>query len=75
MATKTQVARKAAIKECELVVEDQLVTLYPPLGYRLGEYHVVGREAGWSASKSDIYDELLDLLDDLAQCVPECPNC
>jgi len=75
MATKTQVARKAATKECELVVEGQLVTLYPPPSYRLGEYHVVGREAGWSASKSDIYDELLDLLDDLTECDPECTNC
>ncbi len=75
MATKTQVARKAANKNCELVVDGPLVTLYPPLGYRLGEYHLVGRESGWDSSKSDIYDEMLDLLDELTRCGSGCTNC
>ena len=76
MTTKTQVAKKAKAKGCYFEVEGNYVDLHPPVGYTLGEYHTVLREAlrGYE-SKADIYDELLDLLDDLRRCEPNCPNC
>ena len=66
MATKTQVERKAAKTGCEFRVDGNFIDLYPPAGFKLGEYESVLRESltGYD-SKADIYDELLDLMDDL----------
>jgi hypothetical protein len=66
MATKTEVQRKADKTGCEFTVDGNLIDLNPPEGYVLGEYRTVLREAvpGY-LTKSDIYDELLDLMDDL----------
>jgi hypothetical protein len=66
MATKTEVQRKADKTGCEFKVDGPFIDLNPPAGYRLGEYQTVLRESvpGW-LTKADIYDELLDLMDDL----------
>jgi hypothetical protein len=66
MATKTEVQRKADKTGCELRVDGTLIDLIPPAGYMLGEYRTVLREScpGY-LTKADIYDELLDLMDDL----------
>ena len=67
MATKTQVERKAAKTGCEFRVDGNFIDLYPPAGFAFeGEYEMLGREAdpGY-ITKSDIYDELLDAMDDL----------
>ena len=70
MASKTEVQRKADKTGCEFRVDGNFIDLYPPAGFKLGEYETVLRESvpGWMG-KSDIYDELLDLMDDLR---PEC---
>jgi hypothetical protein len=66
MATKTEVQRKAIKTGCEFEVDGNFIDLYPPAGYRLGEYSSVLREASIGyLTKADIYDELLDLMDDL----------
>ena len=66
MANKSEVQRKAMRTGCEFKVEGNYVDLYPPHGYRLGEYSTVLREASSHyLTKADIYDELLDLMDDL----------
>jgi len=72
MATKQQVERKAARTGSTLVVDGTFVTLYAPDGYRFSECHIIAREAYWSATKADIYDELIDELDDLRPCDPNC---
>ena len=66
MATKTEVQRKADKTGCEFTVDGTFIDLYPPAGFKLGEYESVLRESltGY-LSKADIYDELLDLMDDL----------
>jgi hypothetical protein len=66
MATKAQVQRKADKTGCEFRVDGPFIDLYPPAGYRLGEYETVLRESdpGY-LTKADIYDELLDLIDEL----------
>lgn len=67
MATKTQVERKAAKTGCEFRVDGNFIDLYPPTGFTFeGEYSMLGRECdpGY-VSKADIYDELLDAMDDL----------
>jgi hypothetical protein len=66
MASKTQVQRKADKTGCEFRVDGNFIDLYPPAGFKLGEYESVLRESlpGYD-SKADIYDELLDLMDDL----------
>jgi hypothetical protein len=73
MATKAQLERKANAAGCEVSIEGDLVSLYPPTGYRFDEYHIIGREAqrGW-LTKSEIYDEMLDAIDDLTRCDPSC---
>ena len=70
MATKTEVQRKADKTGCEFKVDGPFIDLNPPAGSRLGEYQTELRESvpGW-LTKADIYDELLDLMDDLR---PEC---
>ena len=66
MATKTQVQRKADKTGCEFRVDGNFIDLNPPQGYVLGEYRTVLREsAPGYLTKSEIYDELLDLMDDL----------
>ena len=66
MASKSEVARKAKAAGCEFKVEGQYVDLYPPAGFMLGEYRTVLREASPGyLTKAEIYDELLDLIDDL----------
>ena len=76
MTTKSEVVRKAKTQQCEFVVDGNYVDLVPPRGFRLGEYHTVLREStpGY-LTKSEIYEELLDLLDDLTPCPADCENC
>ena len=72
MATKQQAQSKAQRLGCVLLVDGPLVTLYPPIGKRLGEHHIIAREAGWGETKADIYDEMIDALDDLEPCESNC---
>jgi hypothetical protein len=72
MTTKQQVQRKADRHGCELIIEGPLVTLYPPVGKRFGEHHIIARESGWGETKADIYDEMFDALDELKSCEPNC---
>jgi hypothetical protein len=72
MATKQQAQRKAERLGCVLEIDGSLVTLYPPIGKRLGELHIIARESGWGETKADIYDELIDALDELRDCNPNC---
>ena len=69
MATKQQVQRKAERLGCEFKVQGNLIDLFPPAGFTFGEYRMVCREAdpGY-LSKGEIYDELLDQMDDLRAC-------
>jgi hypothetical protein len=46
MASKSQVQRKADKTGCELIVDGNLVTLYPPDGFTFGEYRC------WVANQS-----------------------
>jgi hypothetical protein len=66
MASKTQVQRKADKTGCEFIVDGNLVTLYPPDGFTFGEYTMLGREScpGY-LTKSEIYDELIDSMNEL----------
>jgi len=75
MANKPQVERKALAKGCELRIDRDEVALYAPEGFTIGEYHIMVRtsERGW-LTKSEIYDEMLDELDDLRQCDPGCKH-
>lgn len=75
MANKSQVERKALGTGCKLIVRDDEVTLYAPEGFTIGEYHIMVRtsERGW-LTKSDIYDEMLDELDDLRKCSLACQH-
>ena len=75
MANKAQVERKALATGSELIVRDDEITLYAPEGFTIGEYHIMARiaERGW-LTKSDIYDEMLDELDDLRKCAPDCQH-
>ena len=72
MANKAQVERKALATGSELIVRDDEITLHAPEGFTIGEYHIIARiaERGW-LTKSDIYDEILDELDDLRKCAPD----
>ncbi len=72
MATKQQVQRKAQQAGCDLLIEGALVTLYPPLGKRFGEHHIIARESGWGETKTEIYEELIDALKELRDCDPNC---
>ena len=72
MASKQQVERKATSTGSTLVVDGPLVTLYAPDGHRFSECHIITREAGYFATKADIYDELIDELDELRPCDPGC---
>jgi len=69
MASIAQVRRAAARTGCEFEVDGNLVTLWAPDGFAFeGEYEMLGREAdpGY-LTKSDIYDELIDAMDDIRQ--------
>jgi hypothetical protein len=75
MSTKQQVILKAQKTNCELRVDQDEVSLYAPEGFTLGEYHIVSQiaERGY-LTKADIYDELIDLMDDLRRCPSDCTH-
>ena len=67
MANITQVRNAAKKHGCEFHTQGNLVTLYAPHGFTFeGEYHMIGREAEQGyLTKSEIYDEMLDAMDDI----------
>ena len=75
MANKSQVERKALAKGCELRIDRDEVALYAPEGFTVGEYHILVRtaERGWY-TKADIYDEMLDELNDIRKCAADCQH-
>ncbi len=75
MANKSQVERKALTTGSRLIVRDDEVALYAPEGFTVGEYHILVRtaEQGWY-TKADIYDEMLDELDDIRKCAEGCQH-
>ena len=75
MANKAQVERKALATGSQMIVRDDEVALYAPEGFTIGEHHILVRtaERGW-LTKSDIYDEMLDELDDMRECPADCQH-
>lgn len=69
MATLFQVIRAANQTGCDLEIQENLVTLYAPDGFAFeGEYRMLGREAErGGTTKAEIYDEMLDAMDDIRQ--------